>query len=127
MSDFLQRAMKNVENVSKKPVAGTPKYQYVPEYSYDKFVTDFDFAQFADEANLEEEFRAVTTVYLNLSMGQSTPEARKKVRHKVAKAYKDNRLKGIDAVYQSLRQLDANLEQEMKAVLIKDGADSNPL
>ena len=129
-TDFLKKALRNVENIDQKPVAGTPKYEHAPSVEYNPMVTDFDLSQYSEDKIQEQDFKATVAVYLNLSMGQSNPAAKKKIRNKVAKAYKDNRMRGIDAVYQALRQLDPELEQEMKSHLLKkDSSQSsdNPL
>ena len=127
MSTFLNRAMQNVDKKPEKPNVATIAHSHTPVFpEMGEMKTDFDLANFAGEELQEQLFLSVVAPYMNLAQGQNDAGSRAKVRNKVAATFKKIFSKTIDDVYQSLRKLDPELEQEL-AKHLSTNDDENPL
>ena len=124
MSDFLNRAMKNV-TVEEKPKATlAPQHSHTIQFDFDKMISDFDLQQLASPEFKEQVFLAISAIFLNLAQGQTDEKARTKVRAKVARVAKGVLNDLANDTTLSLRKLDPELEQELANHLSND---NNPL
>ena len=128
MSNFLNRAMQNVDKKPEKPVSSAgPIVEHTVTINVGPFRSDMDLAKLNSEAFKEEIFKAITAVSINMAQGQTDEDKRKKVRNKVAATFKANLTAALNECYQALRQMDPELESDLQNALSGASDSGNPL